>query len=71
MFNIDRVIIGLDNALRTLAAPAQTYRPVPGDSLPDHELTEVEKKIDRLDAGQSCGRNLRPSAISRASVNRT
>lgn len=44
MFNIDRVIIGLDNALRTLAAPAQTYRPVPGDSLPDHALTEVEKK---------------------------
>ena len=44
MFNIDRFIIGLDNALRTLAAPAQSCRPVPGDSLPDHDLTDLEKR---------------------------
>ena len=44
MFNIDQVIIGFDNALRTLAAPAQTFRPIPGNNLPEHELTEAEKK---------------------------
>ena len=44
MFNIDSLIIGLDNALRTLIAPAQTSRPIPGNNLPEHELTEEEKK---------------------------
>ena len=44
MFNIDPLIIGLDNALRTLIAPAQTSRPIPGKNLPEHELTEEEKK---------------------------
>lgn len=44
MLNIDKVIIGFDNALRTLLAPAQTIRPIPGGSLPENELTDAEKK---------------------------
>lgn len=44
MFNIDKAIISFDNALRTLLAPAQTIRPVPGNQLPENELTDIEKK---------------------------
>ncbi len=44
MFNVDKVIIGFDNALRTLLSPAQTIRPVPGNRLPENELTDAEKK---------------------------
>lgn len=43
MPNIDKFIIGFDNALRTLLTPAQTLRPVPGTELPDVELTDTEK----------------------------
>lgn len=43
MPNIDRFIIGFDNALRTLLTPAQTLRSVPGTGLPEVELTDTEK----------------------------
>lgn len=43
MPNIDKFIIGFDNALRTLLTPAQTLRPVPGTGLPDVELTDAER----------------------------
>lgn len=43
MLNIDKFIIGFDNALRTLLTPAQTLRPVPGTGLPEVELTDAEK----------------------------
>lgn len=43
MPNIDKFIIGFDNALRTLLTPAQTLRPVPGTGLPEVELTDTEK----------------------------
>jgi ubiquinone biosynthesis monooxygenase Coq7 len=43
MLNIDKFIIGFDNALRTLLTPAQTLRPVPGTGLPEAELTDTEK----------------------------
>lgn len=44
LINIDKLIIGFDNALRTILTPAQTLRPVPGSELPEVELTEIEKK---------------------------
>jgi len=44
LINIDKLIIGFDNALRTILTPAQTVRPVPGSDLPEVELTEIEKK---------------------------
>lgn len=44
MLNIDKLIIGFDNALRTLMVPAQTLRTVPGRNLPENELTDEEKK---------------------------
>ncbi|WMJ08410.1 2-polyprenyl-3-methyl-6-methoxy-1,4-benzoquinone monooxygenase [Nitrosomonas sp. sh817] len=45
MINIDKLIIGFDSALRTLLTPAQTVRPVPGNELPEADLTEVEKRL--------------------------
>lgn len=42
--NIDRLIIGFDRALRTLCGPAVSLRPVPGENLPDLELSTVEKR---------------------------
>ncbi|PSJ17067.1 2-polyprenyl-3-methyl-6-methoxy-1,4-benzoquinone monooxygenase [Nitrosomonas supralitoralis] len=45
MINIDKLIIGFDSALRTLLAPAQTVRPVPGGELPEAALTDVEKRL--------------------------
>ena len=44
MFNIEKFIIGFDGALRTLLAPAQTVRTVPGKSFSETELTKAEKK---------------------------
>jgi 3-demethoxyubiquinol 3-hydroxylase len=44
MPNIDKFIIGFDRALRTLLTPAQTLRPVPGNELPEAELSESEKR---------------------------
>tara|TARA_R110002073_G_scaffold44428_3_gene123101 strand:- start:244 stop:870 length:627 start_codon:yes stop_codon:yes gene_type:complete len=43
MVNIDKLIIGFDGALRTLLVPAQTLRPVPGNDLPEAELSDVER----------------------------
>lgn len=43
MPNIDKFIIGFDNALRTLLTPAQTLRPVPGTELSEVDLTDSEK----------------------------
>ena len=45
MINIDKIIIGFDSALRTLSTPAQTLRPVPGNALPEAELTDAEKQL--------------------------
>ncbi len=44
MLQIDKLIIGFDNALRTLMAPASTLRPVPGRHLPENELSAQEKQ---------------------------
>lgn len=45
MITIDKLIIGFDSALRTLLTPAQTVRAVPGNKLPESELTESEKQL--------------------------
>ena len=42
MITIDKLIIGFDSALRTLSTPAQTLRPVPGNKLPEAEMTDAE-----------------------------
>ncbi|HRQ05803.1 MAG TPA: 2-polyprenyl-3-methyl-6-methoxy-1,4-benzoquinone monooxygenase [Nitrosomonas halophila] len=44
MLKVDKLIIGFDNALRTLLAPANTSRPVPGRNLPENALSETEKR---------------------------
>lgn len=38
MIDIDRLIIGFDKGLRTLFAPAQTARPVPGEALAEPQM---------------------------------
>lgn len=43
--NLDALIIALDNGLRTVFAPSQTVRPLPGKSLPGGVLDEREKKL--------------------------
>lgn len=43
MITIDTLITGFDNAVRTLFAPAHTLRPVPGNQLPENELSDTEK----------------------------
>ncbi len=63
MLNIDKFIIGFDNALRTLMAPAQTLRAVPGRNLPENELTDEERKescaLMRVDhVGEICAQAL-------------
>lgn len=40
MIDIDRLIIAFDRGLRTVFAPAQTLRAVPGEGLPDAQLDE-------------------------------
>lgn len=40
---VDDLITQFDKALRTLAAPAATVRPVPGDALPDVEMSAAER----------------------------
>ncbi len=42
--DIDRLIIGFDRALRTLCGPAVSLRPVPGENLPNQELSAAEKR---------------------------
>ena len=41
--NLDQAIIEFDRALRTVFSPASTVRPVPGDDLPEADLSEEEK----------------------------
>ncbi|MEE9222792.1 MAG: 2-polyprenyl-3-methyl-6-methoxy-1,4-benzoquinone monooxygenase [Nitrosomonadaceae bacterium] len=43
MLSIEKFIICFDSALRTLLAPAQTIRMVPGNDFPETELTHAEK----------------------------
>lgn len=45
MIDIDRLIIGFDKGLRTMFAPAQTLRPVPGESQPGAQLNEHERSL--------------------------
>lgn len=45
MLNIDTLIINFDKGLRTLFAKAQTARPLPGEDLPEQELTATEKRL--------------------------
>lgn len=42
--NLDALIMALDNGLRTVLAPAQSLRTLPGKELADAALTEAEKK---------------------------
>jgi len=42
--DIDRLITGFDRALRTLCGPAVSLRPVPGENLPNPELSTAEKR---------------------------
>lgn len=42
--DLDQLIIEFDRALRTVFAPAQTLRPVPGGDLPEPHLSEEEKR---------------------------
>ncbi len=45
MFNrIDKFIVEFDKVLRTLAATPTSARPLPGDALPEAELSDVEKR---------------------------
>ncbi len=44
MLNLDKLIIQFDKGLRTLFAPAQTLRPLPGEDLPEAEMSEEEKR---------------------------
>jgi len=44
ILEIDRLIIGFDRALRTLCRPAVSLRPVPGENLPNQELSAAEKR---------------------------
>jgi len=41
---LDQLIIGFDKALRTVFADAYTVRPVPGEALPEADLSEQEKR---------------------------
>lgn len=45
MIDIDRLIIVFDKGLRTLFAPAQSARPVPGDELPDAEMPASQREL--------------------------
>jgi ubiquinone biosynthesis monooxygenase Coq7 len=42
--DIDRLIIGFDRALRTLCGPGVSLRPIPGENLPNQELSVAEKR---------------------------
>jgi ubiquinone biosynthesis monooxygenase Coq7 len=45
MLNLDRVIVEFDKGLRTLFAPAQTIRPMPGRELPEADLNAAQKSL--------------------------
>jgi len=44
MIDVDRIISGFDKGLRTLFAPAQTLRDVPGEALPDAALDDAQRR---------------------------
>jgi ubiquinone biosynthesis monooxygenase Coq7 len=63
MLDLDSLLIAADKALRTLFAPAATLRPVPGQDLPDAELSDAEKRhaagLMRVNhAGEICAQAL-------------
>lgn len=41
---LDRLVTELDRALRTLAAPARTVRPLPGAELPEADLDDAQRR---------------------------
>jgi ubiquinone biosynthesis monooxygenase Coq7 len=41
---LDTLIIEFDRALATLAGPGRSHRPMPGEALPEADLTEEEKR---------------------------
>jgi ubiquinone biosynthesis monooxygenase Coq7 len=45
MIKIDDLIVGFDQGLRTLLAPARTTRSLPGKSLAEAEMGEEEKRL--------------------------
>lgn len=45
MLNLDRFIVEFDKGLRTLFAPAQTVRPLPGRELMETPLSAADKKL--------------------------
>jgi ubiquinone biosynthesis monooxygenase Coq7 len=45
MIDIDRLITGFDRGLRTLFAPAQTARPMPGEALPESPLEDRARAL--------------------------
>lgn len=60
---LDRLIISLDRALRTLCAPVASVRPVPGENLSEAELSAAEKRhaaaLMRVNhAGEVCAQAL-------------
>jgi len=42
--NLDALITTLDNALRTIAGPAHSVRPVPGTDLPEADLDDTQRQ---------------------------
>lgn len=44
MIDLDKLIVAFDKGLRTVFAPAQTLRDVPGDTLPDAPLDETQRR---------------------------
>ena len=44
MIDLDKFIVGFDKGLRTLFAPAQTARNVPGDALMDAPLDDTQRR---------------------------
>ncbi|MGQ0524252.1 MAG: 2-polyprenyl-3-methyl-6-methoxy-1,4-benzoquinone monooxygenase [Betaproteobacteria bacterium] len=61
--DLDRFIVAFDKGLRTLFAPAQTLRPLPGEALPDAQLSERQRyevaALMRVDhSGEICAQAL-------------
>ena len=50
--NIDTLLGCADRALRTVFAPATSGRAVPGEDLPEAQLTDAQREHARLDLGQ-------------------
>ena len=63
MISLDRLIIGFDQALRTIAAPATATRAMPGEEMPEGVLSEVDRRragaLMRVNhAGEVCAQAL-------------